>query len=195
MLTAICVLALLCMLVYFLLYRVRETKGTPLKGPKGYPLIGSLLDLADAETFHLKLTDWSRTHGDIFALNFIGRKLIIFNTAAVIRDALLSKPYDAIFASRPPMFFGIYMMHDNADIIFSPYSETSMKRRKLGHKLLKMYGEGSGRLETVLHQRLQVLIGDLRKSDGEAIDLGDAIERVIHSAIGILVIVLLNLHG
>jgi hypothetical protein len=86
-------------------------------------------------------------------------------------------------------------MHNNSDLIFSPYSETGMRWRKCVHKLLKMYGDGRGRLETVLHQGLQVLIGDLRQSDGAGIDLGAAIEGVIYNTIGILVNVLLIYRG
>jgi hypothetical protein len=104
MLTEVFLLALLVSLVYFLLFR-RVQHGKPLKGPTGYPLVGNILDV-DVETFHLKATEWSRIYGDIFAINVVGREMIIFNTSAVIRDALLSKPHDAIFASRPPMFWG-----------------------------------------------------------------------------------------
>jgi hypothetical protein len=186
MLTAICLSVLLCILVYFLLYK-RDKTGKQLNGPTGYPLIGNILD-ADPGTFHLKLYEWSRTFGEIFAVRILNKTIFVLNSSPVIRDALLTKPHDVIFASRPPSFIGFDLMYGYSDVAFAPYSEKLMRTRKFVHKLLKMYGEGHGRLENVLHQELEVLVRDIKRLDGAAIDLGNATEVLIHHAIGILVI-------
>jgi hypothetical protein len=196
MFTAICVSVLLCIIVYYLLRKLVRNLTTGnhgntviIPGPRGYPLIGNTLDVRP-ETLHLKLTEWSTTFGDVFAIEIMNKTIVVLNSTAAIREALLTTPYDTIFASRFESFVGKYPMHNYADVGFAPYSPEWVRRRKLVHSLLKMYGEGSGQLENILHQELDILVREIRKSEGASLDLGDATKNVIHHAIGILVNIL-----
>jgi hypothetical protein len=141
MLIVICISTLLIFLVgLFLLRHKHVGKDKQLNGPKGWPVIGNLFAM-NPLTVHLKLTEWSQTFGEMFAVTILNNTWVVLNSSAVIREALLTKPYDTIFASKPSTFAGEYMMHKHADIIFAPYSPEFVKRRKLVHKFLKMSGE------------------------------------------------------
>jgi hypothetical protein len=156
-------------------------------GPKGYPLIGNALDI-DMTRLHLQLTEWSLQFGDMFVIRILGAKLFVLNSPAVIREALLDKPNDVIFGTRVvPSFTGEYLMNDYSDIIFSPYSPRLVERRKCVHRLLKMYGEGSERLEDIITKHLEQLVEEIQSHGGQPVDLGDNIEHLLYNIVGVLV--------
>jgi cytochrome P450 len=179
-------------IVYILARHYLTDDDCGMVGPKGYPLIGSALDI-DSTRLHLKLTEWSEQFGDMFVVRMFGRKLFVLNSPDVIREALVEKPNDVIFGSRVvPSFVGQYTMSGYSDIIFSPHSSELVERRKFVHRLLKMYGDGSERLEAIIMEHLEKLVSDIRQYDGKPMDLGDVVENLLYHVVGVLVSIIQN---
>ncbi|KAJ8297794.1 hypothetical protein KUTeg_024325 [Tegillarca granosa] len=151
----------------FLLFLKNRNKptGFPPPGPKGYPIIGNLLQLD-----HISLSELVKTYGDIYSLNIFGMKTIVLNSPDVVREALLREPNASIFASRRRSYFGKNFMFKYADIVFSSNTNTWAKRRKFSHRLLKAYGEGLKTIEKRLHHKLGGIIVDVGNYDNKAFD-------------------------
>jgi cytochrome P450 len=62
-----------------------------LPGPRGVPLLGSLLQL-DAGRLHLILEQWAREFGPIFAFRVLGRTVVVFADAGLIQRILRDRP-------------------------------------------------------------------------------------------------------
>ncbi|KAI0115630.1 3-hydroxyphenylacetate 6 hydroxylase [Nemania sp. FL0031] len=109
---------------------VRASARIPgLKGPSGWPLIGSLLDVRDNAA--MKYQEWARTYGDVYQVQLGNTNVVVVNSAAAAK-ALFQANSQAL-SSRPMT----YSFHKGAPstasftIGTSPYNE-SLKRKKKG---------------------------------------------------------------
>ncbi|KAF2154725.1 cytochrome P450 [Myriangium duriaei CBS 260.36] len=95
-------LALFLLLIYLLLRaqtRRRSARGLrPLPGPKGYPFIGSVLDLPEYN-HSLKFHEWSLKYGPIYQVNLAGQNHVWICKDAIAKDLLSKK--SSIYSDRP----------------------------------------------------------------------------------------------
>ncbi|KAJ8298758.1 hypothetical protein KUTeg_022818 [Tegillarca granosa] len=167
--------AILAVLLLFscILFRKKRTKPP---GPYGYPIVGSTFSV-DATKIHLSLTDLAEKYGDVFEINLFGRTVVVLNSLKAIREAFVNEPNGTIFSDRVKSPLTYEMYHGLADIVFASYSKVWVKRRKLGYKLIKAYGEGMKNIETNISEQVKQTVGDIKDKHGELFDPEDIIDR------------------
>ncbi|NWW64438.1 CP1A5 protein, partial [Ifrita kowaldi] len=104
-------------------------------GPRGYPILGNVLELR--KDTHLALTRLSRQHGDVMEVRIGTRPVLVLSGLDTIRQALVKQGED--FMGRPdlPSF---RFVTDGQSLTFSPDSgEVWKARRKLAQSALKSF--------------------------------------------------------
>lgn len=129
-------LAILAILTLLLLlfrrYAYRTTHLPP--SPRGYPLVGSILDVPK-KYYWLKYQEWCRSlKSEIVHVNMLGTSVILLDSWKVANELLEKR--SSIYSSRPYM----PMLNDliGFDWLFSfmPYGEAWKERRKIFHQNL-----------------------------------------------------------
>ncbi|KAJ8298666.1 hypothetical protein KUTeg_022726, partial [Tegillarca granosa] len=153
-----------------------------LQGPTGYPVIGNTLDV-DGTRIHLKLTHWAEIFGDIYEVNLFGSTVVVLNSPELIRKAFLTEPNATLFSDRVKGSVAQEILHESKDIVFGAYSESWVKRRKLGHKVLKAYGAGIKNIEKSVTEELTYVTSKLMSYNGKPFDpevvLNDFLNQII----------------
>ncbi|KAF1365703.1 cytochrome P450 [Lizonia empirigonia] len=70
----------------------------PLPGPKGYPILGSIPDVPEKNSF-IKFADWGKEHGPIYQVNLAGSNHVWISSEKIAHDLLSKKA--AIYSDRP----------------------------------------------------------------------------------------------
>jgi cytochrome P450 len=157
--------------VYLVIARKKDDPRLP-PGPKGYPLFGNILDI-DTEKMHLKLTQWAKEYGDIFSIKLFGTRAIVISSPELIREALITKPFNVIFSDRPPTFIGKYVF--GSDIAFASYGQDWQARRKVVYRVLKLHGEGGTRIQEMVIRELRRAVEQIRQTKGEPFEPYDIV--------------------
>ncbi|KAI1623910.1 cytochrome P450 [Exophiala viscosa] len=103
-------------------------------GPKGYPFIGNLLDLADSELVRAKAIDWHQRFGDIFYTKIGGTDYIWLSSPKAVKDCLDKK--SNIYSSRSPAPFAQDVASGGKRQLFMNYGPAWRNLRKSSHALL-----------------------------------------------------------
>uniref|UniRef100_A0A6M2CHM0 Putative cytochrome n=1 Tax=Rhipicephalus microplus TaxID=6941 RepID=A0A6M2CHM0_RHIMP len=132
-----CITTALVFVVTYLLghfyYRVSKYP----KGPFPLPLVGNLLALRHVTDLHAKSTELSKTYGDVFTLWMAHRPMVMLNSYAVIREALVERRHD--FAGRFPTRTGALQNQGNHDIVFEDYNPYWKALRKVTASASRRY--------------------------------------------------------
>lgn len=107
------------------------------KGPFPLPLVGNLLALRNVTDLHAKSTEWSKTYGDVFTLWMAHRPMVMLNSYAVIREALVERRHD--FAGRFPTRTAVLQNQGNHDIVFEDYNPHWKALRKVALSAVRKY--------------------------------------------------------
>lgn len=104
-------------------------------GPKGYPFIGNLLDLADADKVPEISRGWARDYGKIVYTKIGGTKFIWLNSPTVVKDLMDKR--GSKYSGRPyaPMIDNV---SNKARQFFMPYGERWRSIRKVSHAALNI---------------------------------------------------------
>ncbi|KIW87799.1 uncharacterized protein Z519_11773 [Cladophialophora bantiana CBS 173.52] len=103
-------------------------------GPKGYPFIGNLLDLADSELVRHKAKQWHQQFGDIFYTKIGGTDYIWLSSPKAVKDCLDKK--SNIYSSRSPAPFAQNVASGGKRQFFTAYGSGWRNLRKSSHVLL-----------------------------------------------------------
>jgi len=113
-----CLIIVTCLLVaaFFISSRIRRSIDSCIPGPPGVPLLGNLLQI-DLARPHLTLSNWSKTYGPIFRVNFgFGRDVMVVSEASSIREALVERGTE--LAGRPKTYRAWYTSNGYRNIGF-----------------------------------------------------------------------------
>ncbi|NXS83796.1 CP1A5 protein, partial [Erpornis zantholeuca] len=131
------VAAVFC-LVFLLLQRLQRPVPEGLRrppGPRGYPVLGNVLELR--KDTHLALTRLSRQYGDVMEVRIGMRPVLVLSGLDTIRQALVKQAED--FMGRPDLY-SFRFVADGQSLTFSPDSgEVWKARRKLAQSALKSF--------------------------------------------------------
>ncbi|KZO94968.1 cytochrome P450 [Calocera viscosa TUFC12733] len=151
--------AALCALVLVLLFGWRhlERGKLPLPpGPKGYPVIGNLLDLPK-ENDWLVYSDLQKTYGDIMYISVLGKPFLIISSLKIASDLLEKR--STFYSARMPLIFGGELCNFNRSFALQegiPHREA----RKAGHRALNATAmkQWRGLQEAEAHKTLRKLL-------------------------------------
>ncbi|KAB2575201.1 Cytochrome P450 monooxygenase yanC [Lasiodiplodia theobromae] len=121
-------------LAYWLLARDSRLKHLP-PGPKGLPLIGSMLEMSDIDSMPKRAAEWAREYGEIFHTKVGLEHYIWLSSPQAVKD-LMDKRGN-IYSSRAhaPM---INLVSNENRVNFMPYNDKWRKVRNLLHAALNL---------------------------------------------------------
>ncbi|KAH9886921.1 cytochrome P450 [Cubamyces lactineus] len=99
-------------------------------GPKGLPILGSVLELPGAFQ-ELKFAEWGKQYGDIVYLKVFRTPTIVLNSLETIREVLERR--SAKYSDRPRMTLLVEVMEQTAALVSIPYGDRLRKHRKWLH--------------------------------------------------------------
>lgn len=173
----ICLLLFLASILFLYFKRI-ERRGNFPPGPKGYPVVGNLFDV-DLEYLYAKFDEWAKQYGDIFHVNIFGKNMIVLNSGGINKEAFLQEPNATILSDRTEGMVGKDFYFNYHDIGFTHQNESTIRRRKLGYRLMKAYGEGMKRIEKLIQNELTDLIGFLDHQRGTVINAEEMVNRFL----------------
>ncbi|PSN70117.1 cytochrome P450 2E1 [Corynespora cassiicola Philippines] len=113
----------------------------PLPGPKGYPILGSVPDVPEKNSF-IKFADWGKEYGPIYQVDLAGHNHVWISSDEISRDLLAKK--GAIYSDRPHIpaliddnrtngwtrqrKFANVIMRESEKALFHRYPELEAKR-------------------------------------------------------------------
>ncbi|NWV08479.1 CP1A4 protein, partial [Ptilonorhynchus violaceus] len=136
--TEVLLMAAAFCLVFLLLQALQRPVPKGLKrppGPRGYPILGNVLELR--KDTHLALTRLSRQYGDVMEVRIGTRPVLVLSGLDTIKQALVKQGED--FMGRPDLSSFQYISNGQS-LAFSPDSgEVWKARRKLAQNALKSF--------------------------------------------------------
>ncbi|XP_071829654.1 steroid 17-alpha-hydroxylase/17,20 lyase-like isoform X2 [Apostichopus japonicus] len=109
-------------------------------GPKGWPIIGNMLDFVSIGPHHLFMS-LAEKYGNVFSMKIGAHWNVILNGSETIKEALIKYPVE--FAGRPHTFSSDIFTEGGKDIAFSQYTPTWKLHRKLAHTAFRTLATGN----------------------------------------------------
>ncbi|XP_071814401.1 steroid 17-alpha-hydroxylase/17,20 lyase-like [Apostichopus japonicus] len=163
----------------------KPTKNFP-PGPKGWPLIGNILELARNEKpAFVVFTEYAKEYGDIFSIRVGQRWAVVLNGAATIKEALLKKGVE--FANRPTSFTIDLFTEGGQDIVFGQYSPSWKLHRKLAFSAFRKLATGDNkRFEKLVYSIIPFLTANLDSKGSEPFDSRTVLASSIYNILASL---------
>ncbi|KAL1718354.1 cytochrome P450 [Schizophyllum commune] len=119
----------------FVAYAIRRRHRAPLPpGPKGWPIIGNLLDIPSTYEWE-KYMQWARElRTDILHIDAAGTSIIILDSYKACCDLLAQRAQ--YYSDRPAFPMTIDLMGMDFNFAFIPYGEGWRARRRIAHESL-----------------------------------------------------------
>ncbi|KAI0761422.1 cytochrome P450 [Irpex lacteus] len=167
------VLAAISLIVHF--SRRKQPAPYP-PGPKGYPIIGNLLDMPTSLPWRTYM-QWGEKYGDIVHVNVVGEHVVVLNSAKQAA-ALLNKK-SGITADRPTLAMASELLGWKNALALTPYGHRFREYRKYFHMSMGtkslverhhdlMIEENRKFLRRVLHSKEDIGV-EIRKNAGAII--------------------------
>ncbi|KAI0284840.1 cytochrome P450 [Russula brevipes] len=99
-------------------------------GPRGYPIIGNLLDLR-AEQW-LKFAEWRKTYGDLIYLSAAGQPIVVLNSKRAAVDLLDRRA--GIYSDRPRNIVACDLMTNGLLFALARYGDVWRRMRKVANE-------------------------------------------------------------
>ncbi|KAI0334306.1 cytochrome P450 [Cubamyces sp. BRFM 1775] len=99
-------------------------------GPKGLPLLGSVLELPGASQ-ELRFAEWGKQYGDVVYFKVFRTPTIVLNSLEAVRDVLDKR--SSKYSDRPRMTLLVEVMEQTAALVSIPYGNRLRKHRKWLH--------------------------------------------------------------
>ncbi|KAJ8045775.1 Steroid 17-alpha-hydroxylase/17,20 lyase [Holothuria leucospilota] len=149
-------------------------------GPKGWPLIGNILEFMSDTPPQIIFMEHAKKYGDIFSIRIGQRWTVILNGAAVIKEALLKKGIE--FANRPSSFSIDLFSEGGKDIVFGQFTPTWKLHRKLAYSAFRTLATGNNeRFEKLVYSILPGLIKHLDSKGSEPFNPKTAMASSIYN--------------
>ncbi|KAL5341654.1 cytochrome P450 [Aspergillus crustosus] len=128
-----CIIAFLCCnVLYYLFFRTRTSLPLP-PGPKGWPIIGNLLQLPkDGMLNHEYWLTLRERHGDIYSLSVFGNHMIVFHDRDAVHD--IFEKQSSVTSARPPFLIRNQPFGLQNYFAFKTYDSSYRRHRKMVHR-------------------------------------------------------------
>ncbi|TFY59478.1 hypothetical protein EVG20_g7775 [Dentipellis fragilis] len=102
-------------------------------GPKGFPLIGNVLDMPTSHEW-VTFTRWAKEFGGLIYLNLLGQPFIIINSHKKAVEMLEKK--SVIYSDRPVLTMGSELVGWKNTLALTGYGERFREYRRMLHRLM-----------------------------------------------------------
>ncbi|KAH9162719.1 cytochrome P450 [Lactarius sanguifluus] len=125
----------LAVVALWLLKKVTEKKplGRPIPGPKGWPIIGNLLDVP-TELEYQVFSRWQKKYGDLIQMTILGQPTIIINSPQLAVNMLNKK--SAIYSSRPHLTMACDLVGWRDILVLLKYTDKFKACRRMLHTVI-----------------------------------------------------------
>ncbi|KAJ7290010.1 cytochrome P450 [Mycena rebaudengoi] len=131
-------------------------------GPKGYPLIGNLLELPRSHEW-LTYSKWATVYGQILHLNIMGQPMIILSAVESATDLLDKR--SSTYSDRPHLVMAGDLVGFNLSMALSPYNDRYRHMRRLLRP--KLSKAGLERYWPLHEEESKILVRSVLKSPSE----------------------------
>lgn len=114
-------------------------------GPRGYPLIGNILDMG--KNPHLTLTQMSEKYGDVMLISLGTRPVLVLSGLATIRQALIKQGDE--FVARPDLYSFQFIAEGQSFTFGRSSVEAWRSRRKLAQNALKIFSTSTSPMSSM----------------------------------------------
>ncbi|XP_019639938.1 PREDICTED: cytochrome P450 2D6-like [Branchiostoma belcheri] len=157
-------LALLGVFLYIQNFRLKR-RYPP--GPRAWPIVGNLRDLARGQ--HRVFAEWRVKYGDIFTVWLGPRPAVVLNGQDAVKEAL--QKHGDIFSSRPDLFLWRQTIRTRGKgVATAPYGPEWKETRKVALTWLNAFGAGKQSLEPTIVQEAQDLVQVFKDKQGQPFD-------------------------
>lgn len=156
-----------CLPILLLLYRQFVDRAYKLPpGPKGWPVLGTIFKISP-KTAHQDYTRLSRDYGDVTCFTMVGANVIMLNSAAAIRDALVNEDHRDAFAGRPINGFYVKYCDFGPSTAYSEFNEVWRSQRAILVRTLKIFDQGKHKIEGTIREELSVVVKMIKDTNGK----------------------------
>ncbi|KAH9002678.1 cytochrome P450 [Lactarius hatsudake] len=99
-------------------------------GPRGYPIIGNILELRSQQW--LKFTEWRKQYGDVIYLSAAGQPVVVLNSQKAAADLLDRRA--GIYSDRPVNVVASNILTGGLLLVFTRYNDIWRRMRKAAHE-------------------------------------------------------------
>ncbi|KAH8831092.1 cytochrome P450 [Flagelloscypha sp. PMI_526] len=141
-------------------------------GPRGLPIVGNLLDLPKAHSWH-KFQEWSKQYGDFCYINLAGQDIVLLGSHKVASDLLDRR--SSIYSGRPKNHVVSELLFGGLIYPFIPTNSYWKRARRVSHEALKL--QAAPQFEPLQLTEARLFIENILKTGA-----ADALEKhIIHS--------------
>ncbi|KAH8817720.1 cytochrome P450 [Flagelloscypha sp. PMI_526] len=104
-------------------------------GPRGWPILGNLLDMPKTHPWH-KFQEWSKKYGDVCYVNLAGQDIVLLGSHKVASDLLDKR--SSIYSGRPRSHVVSELLFDGLIYPFISNNSYWKRARRASHEALKI---------------------------------------------------------
>ncbi|XP_073678982.1 cytochrome P450 2B4-like [Garra rufa] len=179
-LTSVC-LALFLGFIFMLLieiFSINSRRGQTPPGPRPLPFIGTIPSFKKPFETIISLSQY----GDISAVYFGRRPMIVLNTIQVTKEAFVQEA----FSGRPFMPL-VDWLFKGRGIIMAPFGHSWRQQRRFALHTLRNFGLGKKSVEDRVLEESRYLIAEMLKAEGKSVDpqhdVHNAVSNIICSIV------------
>ncbi|KAF8600464.1 cytochrome P450 [Ceratobasidium sp. AG-I] len=159
----------------FKLWRPRPRVLLP-PGPRPLPLIGNAHQMPTQGQDWLTYSEWSKTYGDMFYLNVLGKPLIVVNSMKIATDLLHKQ--SAKYSERPTFQMAGELMGWSKSVVLSQYGDRLKRYRRLLQSVLG--GAAAPSFRPLQEQEARRFASRMTQSPG------DLVQHIRHNAAAVI---------
>ncbi|XP_045202100.2 cytochrome P450 1A1-like [Mercenaria mercenaria] len=173
--------------MYFGGKKNRQLKGKVIKGPKGLPFLGNILEINERNMLY-KFMDYALQFGSIFRVNMLIHDVVVLNNEELIRKAFGGEKHKTSFNDRMEMFYAQKFRNPDMSVPFvrNGASRHYKVTRKMFTQTLHAYGSGLKELEKNVMKEIESLIQRVNDTPGKEFECVALFQRSLSNVISLL---------
>ena len=177
-------LPFLLILWTFKRYFIQDRLGH-LPGPKGLPLLGSLLDIENRKA-RITLQKWAQQYGGVYRVRLAFGEVIVLSEYKYIHHVLVSDGH--AFAGIINPFRVQFLNGDRSVGGLQPTDPSWGHIRKASQRYLKQFGSGMSRLEDILSHNVDYMLQQFHSAVGQPVNVMETVKSTSLRSISVLLL-------